>query len=76
MVRAKMVCNSSEGESEASGGRWPRVFKFSAMYDPNVADDQRYALATPFATLEMHVDNPAVSFEPGRAYYLDFTPAE
>lgn len=55
---------------------WPRSFKFSAIYDTSVPEDQRYSLATPYAELNIQVDNPAVSFEPGKSYYLDFTEVE
>jgi len=58
--------------------RWSRKYRFGAQYDTSIPEDQRYALATPWASLEMTVDNPAVSFEPGKSYYLDFAevPAE
>lgn len=53
-----------------------RSYEFTAMYDPETPEDQRYAKATPSGSLTIQVDNPAVTFEPGKAYYLDFTPAE
>ena len=39
-------------------------------------EDQRFSKATPSGSLRMQVDNPAAleQFEPGKAYYLDFTP--
>jgi hypothetical protein len=76
-VRAKFQCNSVEQFSPAPrGGIWHRTFKFQAVYDTTVPEDQRYATATPSGELRLSVDNPNVSFEPGKAYYLDFTPAE
>ncbi|MER7002197.1 hypothetical protein ABT297_04000 [Dactylosporangium sp. NPDC000555] len=90
-VRAKFRCTSVELSSMqpatqqryVGGGQqpievqvWPRTFKFSAIYDTSVPEDQRYATATPYAELRIQVDNPAVSFEPGKSYYLDFTDAE
>lgn len=88
-VRAKFRCVSVELTSEKPvvatryiGGEskevavWPRTFRFSAVYDTSTPEDQRYAMATPWAELKMQVDNPAVSFEPGQEYYVDFTPAE
>jgi hypothetical protein len=88
-VRAKFRCQSVEMTSEKPvvqtryvGGEsteatvWPRTFRFQAVYDMSVPEDQRYATATPYAELKMNVDNPAVSFEPGQCYYVDFTPAE
>lgn len=90
-VRAKFRCTTVEqttsepaevkryagaGEEPSTYLTWPRTFRFMPMYDPSVPEDQRYAQATPSGSLQMQVDNPAVSFEPGRDYYLDFTPVE
>lgn len=55
---------------------WPRTYRFSPEYDDSVPEDQRYARYTPSGELRIQVDNPAVSFEPGKQYYLDFTPVE
>lgn len=74
-VRAKFRCNSVESFSPA-GVDGTRTFRFQAAYDPNTPEDQRYAKYTPSGSLTIQVDNPAVVFEPGKAYYLDFTPAE
>lgn len=89
-VRAKFRCRSVEmydteprtvtvvGRDGRSEERrtWSRTYKFFAEYDHRLPEDQRFALATPSGSVEIHVDNPAVSFEPGRQYYLDFTPAD
>lgn len=91
-VRAKFLCNSVEqssneptqvlrylpnGGTEPTGEmRWPRTYRFMAQYDTSVPEDQRYAKATPSGSLTIAVDNPAVTFEPGKSYYLDFTPAD
>lgn len=76
-VRAKFRCHTETlkkwgpDESHVS-----RSYEFMAMYDPDVPEDQRYAKATPSGSLTIAVDNPAVTFEPGKQYYLDFTPAD
>lgn len=90
-VRAKFMCNSVEmhsakpyttqryrgpGEAAVEALIWPRNFKFTAVYDPDVPEDQRYAEATPSGQVTIRVDNPDVSFEPGRYYYLDFNAVE
>ncbi|MGW1801528.1 hypothetical protein ACWCQN_37835 [Streptomyces sp. NPDC001984] len=90
-VRAKFRCHSVEQSTSApvevqrytGSGQgptgimtWPRTYRFTAMYDTSIPEDQRYAQATPSGSLQIQVDNPAVSFEPGRSYYLDFTPVE
>jgi hypothetical protein len=71
--RAKFTCQS---ETRPAWNPESRTYKFSAVYDPDIAEDQRYAKATPTGSLEITVDNPNVVFELGKAYYLDFTPVE
>lgn len=75
-VRAKLRCSTETAIRYSAVPNDSRVYKFFAVYEPEVPEDQRYAKATPNASLEMTVDNPAVSFEPGKTYYLDFTEAE
>ena len=72
-VRAKFRCMSVETFAHAGG---TRTFRFSAEYDTTVPEDQRYAKYTPSGELRISVDNPAVAFEPGTSYYLDFRPVE
>lgn len=73
-TRAKFVCTGFDTDNDRTDG--PRAYAFSAMYDPDQPEDQRYAKSTPVGNLKMTVDNPAVTFEPGKAYYLDITPVE
>ncbi|MER5912308.1 hypothetical protein ABT124_17890 [Streptomyces sp. NPDC001982] len=90
-TRAKFRCHSVEQSTSApvevkrytGAGQeptgimtWPRTYRFTAMYDTTVPEDQRYAQATPSGQLTIAVDNPAVVFEPGKSYYLDFTPVD
>lgn len=91
-TRAKFMCSSVEMHSAqpyetttypdgttanaVKRMTWPRNYKFTAVYDPTVPEDQRYALATPSGQVTIRIDNPAVSFEPGKYYYLDFTEAD
>lgn len=52
---------------------------FHAVYSEEIrSEDARFTKATPWGELRMNVDNPAaaIQFEPGRSYYLDFTPAD
>lgn len=71
-VRAKFKCSSVErfGNTEAAN------YRFSAVTDQSTPENQRYARYTPSGELRIYVDNPAVVFEPGKDYYLDFTPAD
>lgn len=73
-VRAKFRCSSVETFAPHSAGT--RTFRFAAEYDPSVPEDERYARYTPSGELRIAVDNPSVEFEPGRSYYLDFTPVD
>jgi hypothetical protein len=75
-VRAKFRCMSENTKKWSTNGDASRSYDFQAMYDPDVPEDQRYAKATPTGNLTIAIDNPAVTFEPGKAYYLDITPAE
>lgn len=73
-TRAKFRCQSVEtfGASPEEG---QRTYRFWAVYDDSVPEDQRYARYTPSGELRITVTNPAVSFVPGQSYYLDITPA-
>lgn len=77
VVRAKFRCTF---ETHKKWGADPeavtRSYEFMAAYDPEIPEDQRYAKTTPSGSLTIAVDNPNVTFEPGKAYYLDFTPAD
>lgn len=70
-IRAKFRCMS---ETKHAGLGDQRTYKFTAMYDETIPEDQRYAKYTPSGALEMVVDNPSARFEVGESYYLDFTP--
>ncbi len=74
-VRAKFRC-TAEIHNRWSADNVTRSYEFQAMYDPDAPEDQRYAKATPTGKLTIAVDNPAVTFEPGKSYYLDFIEAE
>lgn len=65
-VRAKFRCASIEFHADPAASDSPRTYTFSAV---------RFTKATPWGDIKMRVDNPAVSFEIGKLYYLDFTPA-
>lgn len=75
MVRAKFTLQTIETH-EYRPGSSSKYLVFNATYDQTIPEDQRFSKATPSGTLRMQVDNPAAveRFEPGKAYYLDFTP--
>jgi hypothetical protein len=69
-IRAKFKCVEETRTAYGEG----RKLKFSAVYDPDLAEDRSFSKYTPSANLEMHVDNPNAAFEVGADYYVDFTP--
>lgn len=74
MVRSKMVLTAI---TEHDG--WPgKTLKFQARYDDTIPEDQRFQTATPSATAEYTIDNPAAlaQMKLGQAYYVDFTAVE
>lgn len=73
IIRGKFRCASVTMNCYGEGSR---IYKFQAMYDPTIPEDQRYAQATPSGTLEMVVDNPSAQFVLGDYYYLDFVPVD
>lgn len=76
-VRAKFRCNTETLKTWGpAASQTARSYEFMAVYDPAVPEDQRYAKASPSGSLTIQVDNPNVTFEPGKAYYLDFIPVD
>jgi hypothetical protein len=76
-VRAKFRCQFETTKKWGpQDDQAARTYEFMAVYDPDLPEDQRFAKATPVGTLTMQVDNPAVTFEIGKSYYLDFTPVD
>lgn len=55
-----------------------RTVRLTAEYDDAIEEERRYAKATPQASMEMVIDNPAITdfFRPGAKFYVDFTPAD
>jgi hypothetical protein len=77
-VRAKFRCVAvtRTSYSPAEEDKLPRQFVFQAIYDETIPEDRRYAKYSPSGELKILVDNPAVNWEIGKSYYLDFTPVE
>ncbi len=72
-VRAKLYLAS---ETKHSWGG--KTLKFESRYDDTIPEDRRFQRATPSASAEFLIDNPAAlaKFELGKSYYVDFTPAD
>ena len=77
-VRGKFHCNSIEVHPNwMHKGEKTHVVKLTAVGDDGTAENKRFAAATPSGSIEMTVDNPqAQVFEPGKEYFVDFTPVE
>lgn len=76
MIRAKFRCNNEINTKYGpDAGHTTRAYEFTAVYDDGTPENQRFAKSTPSGTLKIAVDNPDVTFEPGKLYYLDFNPA-
>lgn len=70
-VRTKVTCNGLDGHAVT----------FSTVYEPDAAKDTenaRFTRATPWGEIKLGIDNPVAleQFQPGKSYYVDFTPAE
>jgi hypothetical protein len=76
-IRAKFRCHfETHKKWGPQEDQVTRTYEFMAVYDTDTPENQRFAKATPSGSLTIQVDNPDVHFEPGKFYYLDFTPAE
>lgn len=80
-IRAKFYCQQivregwSDNGTPKESGAVKYVFKAVYSNDPN-HENKSFWDATPNAELVMVITNPgAQTFEIGREYYLDFTPA-
>lgn len=73
-VRAKFVC--SQVTRFAHPGNVQVVL--NPVMDSRTPENKAFWDATPNGRLEMTITNVAAAdqFEPGKSYYLDFTPAE
>lgn len=70
-VRAKVRCDKIEGNA----------VEFQTVYEPDGTkndENARFTQATPWGNIRLGIDNPAAlsQFEPGKEYYVDFTPAK
>lgn len=74
-AQAKFMCRSVE-RFTPDGTEGTRTFRFTATYDDSIPEDRRFARYTPSGELKITVDNPSIDFQPGKAYYLDFTAVE
>lgn len=71
-VRAKFKVTSIEVFDWSSN---TKKIKLTPQYDPSIAEDRRFATATPSGELWMQVDNPAAAEQLalGKTFYIDLT---
>lgn len=72
MIRAKMRLNAVNTSDCGHGVKFVKA-QFIAQYDPSLPEDQAFQKATPNASAEFQVDNPAAleQLQPGKSYYFD-----
>lgn len=77
-VRAKLRLTQVTDYKWGKDAKPHRTLRFEAQYDDSIPEDQRFQQATPSGHAELQIDNPAAlaQFEHGKAYYVDFTPAD
>jgi hypothetical protein len=69
-VRAKFRCVKVEHSAYMTAVK----YTFAPQYDQTIPEDRRFAVASPAGEKWINVVNPAVTFEMGDYYYLDFSP--
>ncbi len=71
MFRAKLYITGIVPNGEGRGA----TVTFNTQYDPEVPEDQRFALATPSGFQMLQVTNPVVleQLKVGQVFYQDFT---
>lgn len=75
MVRAKFLCNSVEKTKAWQGVKVP--FLFNAKFLPVCSgseENKKFFESTPSGKIE--INSVGDFFEPGKEYYIDFTPAD
>lgn len=76
-VRGKFVLNAF-GENSGSSPPAQTVL-LEAIMDNDTPENARFAQATPWGKITMHVSNPEAIAEfsiPGKFYYVDFIPID
>lgn len=75
MMRAKMVVTKIDAVADGEVLYMAAIGK-DGSYDEDGSDENStFSKFTPSASLEMHINNPALSgkFKPGQSFYVDFT---
>ena len=67
-----------DSNTDQDGNPTMQTIKLHAQYDENDPEDTRFAVATPWGSMEFGLSNPRLigQFKTGDDYYLDLTPAK
>jgi hypothetical protein len=71
-TRGKFQCNSVTTFAQGTG----REYQFYAVCNDGTPENDRFHKYTPSGSIKIIVDNPNITFEPGKVYYVDFTEAQ
>lgn len=75
-IRAKFKCENFIQHAGYQGAQGQRNYQFNAVGADEVPENKRFHKYTPSGSLNICVDNPDVTFEPGKSYYIDFSEAK
>jgi hypothetical protein len=71
-TRGKFQCQSEK----RFGGYTAKEYRFIAVCNDGIPENERFHKYTPSGSIEITVDNPNVTFELGKFYYVDFSEAQ
>lgn len=77
-VRAKMKCYSVERLKDGKPDTTMAEIRMMPVYDDNDPTNKSWSKATPGGQVSLFITNPEAidKFEPGKSYFVDFTPAD
>jgi hypothetical protein len=77
-VRAKMKCYSVEHLKDGKPDTTLADIRMMPVYDDGCPENRAWSKATPSGEVRLFVTNPdaIANFEPGKSYYVDFTPVD
>lgn len=73
MIRCKFICNSVTKQKGSGPDGFSYSAQFNAVYSGSPENDA-FFVATPSGSVTLQTIKADV-FEPGKEYYIDFTPA-
>ena len=77
VVRCKVQCGSAYPAIQ-DGAKYAESVSLYAVYGQDGSANAEWSTATPSAQFQLFISNPAAwgKLEPGKEYFVDFTPAE